>query len=314
MNFVSTGVQEVTRRLRRQRNLHVLSFARRSADRADIELGKRGWEALRDDPSVGPHLEALGKLSDEVEAANVRVRALDVQLHEQEVQRETARKEHQQALAQIEEERKPLLKSIEELQSRLAESNKKLQEHAAQVRALEHESSELAKNAQRLPHDPKREEKAQTINERRTAITQRLAEMDSLRPALAQAKEETEQELTRLRASLLSLVQRGNQAKLSLGSRERAATVAIAGLVKQIAQLRRKVGRIEEKKDPSFLPIGRRLSVTRSRRAARARTRTSRNRTSRSSSARHRRRARSGRRFASRPAPRFPRRPGWCRN
>ncbi len=192
MNFVSTGVQEVTRRLRRQRNRHALSSARRSADRADIDLGKRGWEALRDDESMRPHLEAINKLSDDVEAANVKVRALDIQLQEQEVQREAARKEHQQALAQIEEERKPLQRAIDEQQAKQIEGN--------------------------------------------------------------------DQELTRLRASLLSLVQRRNQAKIALGSRERAATVAIAALVKQIAQLRRKVARIEEKKDPFYLPIGRRLA------------------------------------------------------
>lgn len=256
MNFVSTGVQEVTRRLRRQRNRHALSSARRAADRADIELGRRGWEAVREDESVRSQLDALNKLSDDVEAANVKVRALDIQLHEQEVQRETARKEHQQALQQIEEERKPLQRTLEEKQVRLAEQNKKLQEHAAQVRALETEAAEIAKKSERSPSEPDRPEMAG----RRGAIAQQLAELDAARPDLARAQEGSEQELTQLRASLLSLVQRGNQAKIALGSRDRAAAVAIAALVKQIAQLRRRVARIEEKKDPSFLPIGRHLT------------------------------------------------------
>lgn len=257
MNFVSTGVQEVTRRLRRQRNRPALSSARRSADRADVELGRRGWETVREDEAVRPHLEAIDKLSDDVEAANVRVRALDIQLHNQEVQREAARKEHGQALAQIEEERKPLQLSLEERQARLIDASRKLHEHASQARTLETEVAELVKTAERLPDD---DPQAQEIARRRTAITQRLAELDAARAGLQQARDETEKELTQLRASLLSLVQRGNQAKVALGSRERAAAVAMAALVKQIAQLRRRVGRIEEKKDPSFQPIGRRLA------------------------------------------------------
>lgn len=260
MNFVSTGVQEVTRRLRQQRNRHALSSARRAADRADIELGRRGWEAVREDETLRPHLDALNKLSDDVEAANGRVRALDVQLHDQETQRDAARKEHHQALQQIEEERKPLQRALEEKQVRLAECNKQLQEHAAQVRAVEAEAAELVKNAELLPFGPDREQKGQDIAGRRAIIAQRLAELDARRPGLTQAREATEQELTQLRASLLSLVQRGNQAKIALGSRERTATVAIAALVKQIAQLRRRVARIEEKKDPAFLAIGRRLT------------------------------------------------------
>lgn len=260
MNFVSTGVQEVTRRLRRQRNRPALSSARRAADRADVELGRHGWEAVREDETVRPHLDAVNKLSEDVEAANVRVRALDIQLHAQEVQRETARKEHHQTLQQIEEERRPLQRSLEEKQAQLAECHKQSQEHAAQVRALEAEAAELAKNAERLQFEPGRHEKLEVIAARRGAINQRLAELDAARPELTRAREATEQELTRLRASLLLLVQRGNQARIALGSRERATTVAIAALVKQIAQLRRRVARIEEKKDPAFLAIGRRLT------------------------------------------------------
>lgn len=203
MDFLSTGVKEVTRRLRRQRNRHALSSARRAADRADVELGRRAWEALREDESVRPHREAVDQLSEDVEAANARVRELDIQLHGQEVAREAARAEHKQALQQIEDERKPLRRRLEELQTRLAEQSRKM-------------------------------------------------------PEQAPAREETERELTGVRAQLLALVQRGNQARIALGSRERAATVAIAGLVKQIAQIRREVGRIEEKKDPSFLHLGRR--------------------------------------------------------
>lgn len=260
MNFVSTGVQEVTRRLRRQRNRPALSSARRAADRAEIELGRHGWEAVREDEAVRPQLEAVNKLSDDVEAANGRVRALDIQLHDREVQRETARREHHQTLQQIEEERRPLQRALEEKQVQLAEHHKNSQDHAAQVRSLEAEAAALAKDAARIQFEPGRQEKLEVIAERRGAIAQRLAELDASRPDLAVAREATEQELARLRASLLGLVQRGNQAKIALGSHERTAAVAIAALVKQIAQLRRRVARIEEKKDPSFLAIGRRLT------------------------------------------------------
>ena len=54
MNFLSTGVKEVTRRVRRQKNRLALATARKVVEKSETELGRHGWRELAGDPAVRP--------------------------------------------------------------------------------------------------------------------------------------------------------------------------------------------------------------------------------------------------------------------
>ena len=110
MNFLSTGVKEVTRRLRRSKNRLALATARKSLDRADTALGRHSWRDLVGDAAEDTReaFANLHALSEEVEAAQLRIAELEAEVRAREADRESARRDHAQAVAAIEEEREPI--------------------------------------------------------------------------------------------------------------------------------------------------------------------------------------------------------------
>jgi predicted nucleic acid-binding Zn-ribbon protein len=264
MNFVSTGVKEVTRRVRRQKNRHALASTRRLADRAEIELGRHAWRTLANDETIRPHYATLQALNGETAFAQARIAELESKLHEQEKEREAARKEHKATLQQIEKERQPINESLHHLQIRLAEQTKALHDHNIKHAALETELAALNKSDQRLLSarfpTSRHEERLRHSAQRHASIAEQMVALNESRPVLVEQMTSTEEEIKKVRADLLALDHRAQAARTSLATRERAATVAIAGFTKQIALTRRQATRIEEHKEEPFLYLGRRIA------------------------------------------------------
>ena len=264
MNFVSTGVKEVTRRLRRQRNRLALTNARKAVERAETQLGRLGWRELDEDEAARPAFDVLRSLDPDVSAAEKHIAELETRMREQEQERETARQEHQVLINELEEQRGPARESLRAQQILLADRQKALHGHNVRRAALEAEQAALAKTIEKLkrPHlsDPQREERLKQSIERFTVIPTLLAEMDAVRPAMVEAMVAAEEEIKALRASLVSLEKQAQAAHESLAAREQAAALAIAASLKEIAATRRQASRIEEQKDAPFLLIGRRLA------------------------------------------------------
>ena len=264
MNFVSTGVKEVTRRLRRQKNRLALTNARKTAERAETALGRVGWRELAEDEAMREALEALRRPDAEVSAAETHIAELEARVREQEAEREAARQEHQVVINELEEQRGPAQESLRANQVLLAERQKALHGHNVRRSALEAEQAALAKAIERLkrPHltDPQREERLKQSIERFTVIPTLLAEMDAVRAPMVEAMTAAEQEIKVLRAGLVSIEKQVLAAHEALAARERTAALAIAASLKEIAVTRRHAARIEEEKAAPFLVIGRRLA------------------------------------------------------
>jgi hypothetical protein len=263
MNFVSTGVKEVTRRLLRQRNRIALANARKFVEKAEIALGRQAWRELADDPAVRPAYESLQRLEAEVVEANERVVDLEVRIHEHEATREASHREYTTELAQIEAERQPVQEALAAAQSRHEQRQKAMHEQQARKAELLAESSALEKErkrAGRAPPGAEREEVQAQLEAKGAAIAGELAALNAALEEAAAPMQADEEEIKRARAALSELDASAQRSQSRLAIRERTTTLAIAGVLKEIAASRREATRVEHQKDVFFLVIGRRLA------------------------------------------------------
>ncbi len=263
MNFVSTGVKEMTRRLLRQRNRIALANARKFVEKAEIALGRRGWRELADDPAVRPAFESLQRLDAEVVEANARVVELESRIHEHEATREASHREHATEMAQIEAERQPVQAALDAAQGRLEEHQRILAEQQERKTSLQAELTALGKEQKRtgraLPEAERQALGAQCA-EKRAALAEQLVALTAAREEAAAPMQAAQEEAKRARAALSELEASAQRSRARLAIRERTTTLAIAGVFKEIAASRREARRVEQQKDVFFLTIGRRLA------------------------------------------------------
>ena len=264
MNFLSTGVKEVTRRVLRQKNRLALANARKIVEKADTDLGRHGWRLLANDEQVRSAYEALLRLDETLTAARERIAELERGVQEQEKARERLREEHGAALERLAAERVPVQASLEEAQERVADLSHALPEQNSKRTALQREQKALLKEEKRarwLARSPEEREKNQAaFDERRTRLAEQAALLAVERSALVEPIATGHQEIKDIRRRLRELDGGVAEANAELATRERAVSVGIAERVKEIAVTRRQAARIEAEKDESYLVMGHELA------------------------------------------------------
>ena len=269
MNFLSTGVKEITRRLRRSKNRLALANARKSLDRADTALGRHSWRELIGDESadIREAFADLHRLNDEVEAAHLRIAELETEVRAQEAARESARRDHAQALAAIDEEREPIQERLAALQISLAEHGKVLHEQNDRKHALNAAQTALLKKERRarrqsvLLTDWERAERQREFEAERARLSEEAAQLAAARTEAVEPMAADERAIQGVKTALAALDTRAQRARIDLAARERAAALSIAGLSKEIAAIHRQVTDTEDRKEHSYLVIGRRLAA-----------------------------------------------------
>ena len=268
MNFLSTGVKELTRRLRRSKNRLALTNARKALDRADTTLGRHAWRELVGDETeeVRTAFTDLHRLDDGVEAARLRVAELEGDVRTRESAREAARREHAQDLAAIDEEREPIQERLVALRESLAghsrvlheQNNRKKELNAAQTALLKREKRTRRQTV--LQTDWERVENQRELEAERTRLTEEAAHLAASRSEAVEPMVGDETTIKEVKAALAELDARAARARAALAARDREAVLAIAGLHKEIAAIRRQAADTEADKGDAYLAIGRRLA------------------------------------------------------
>ena len=264
MNFLSTGVKEVTRRLLRQRNRLALANARKTVERAETALGRHGWRALAADDSVRGAYEDLLRLDGKVESARARVSEIDAAVHAQEALRAQAWREHEENLDRLEQQRRPVQDQLHALQNRMAERARALPEQNAKHHALKAEQTALLteekRARRRAASDTERAELQKAFDVRRAALAEQAAQLAMARSGVVEPMAADQREIKEVRARLNAIDKEVQAAHAALTIREREITLAIAERHKEVAAIRRQTARIESEKSASYLAVGRRLS------------------------------------------------------
>ena len=265
MNFLSTGVKEVTRRVRRQRNRLALANARKVVERGETELGRHGWRELAGDASVRPEYETLLRLDETLAAARARIAELERGVQEQEAHREGFRREHEAALARLAAERAPVQQEVDDTQELIAEQGRALPEQNSKRHALQAEQKALLKEERRTrwltrADSPAWAEAQRRFDERRSQLTEQAALLAVERSGVVEPIAAGHQRIKAVRARLQELDRQVAAANAALAGQERAVAVAVGERVREIAVTRRQAQRIEEDKDEAYAVIGHRLA------------------------------------------------------
>ena len=265
MNFLSTGVKEVTRRVLRQKNRLALANARKVVEKAETELGRRGWRELAGDAAVRPQYETLLRLDETLAAAQARIAELERGVQEQELHREGFRWEHQAVLDHLAAEREPVQAELNATQESIAEQGQALPGQNNKRHALQAEQRALLKEEKRVrwltrSNSPAREEAQQKFDERRSQLTEQAALLAVERSGVVEPIAAGHERIKTIRSRLQELDRQVAAAAAELAGRERAAAVAVGARVKEIAVTRRQAQRIEEEKDEFYAVIGHRLA------------------------------------------------------
>ena len=263
MNFVSTGVKEVTRRLRRQKNRLALANARKTVEKAEVALGRHGWRTLAADESVRGAYEDLLRLDGKVESAQARVSEIDAAVHAQEALRAVAWREHEENLDRLEQQRRPVQDHLHALQNRMAERARALPEQNAKHIALKAEQTALLteekRARRRTASEAERAGLQKRFDVRRAALAEQAAQLTMARSGVVEPMAADQREIKEVRARLNVIDKEVQAAHAALTAREREITLTIAEQHKEIAAIRRQVARIEHEKAASYLAVGRRL-------------------------------------------------------
>ncbi len=269
MNFLSTGVKEITRWLRRSKNRVALANARKALDRADAALGRQSWRELVGDETeeVREAFANLGRLNEEVEAAHLRIAELETEVRAQEAAREAARRDQAQAQAAIDEEREPVQERLTALQTSLAEHGKVLHGQNDRKHALNAAQTALLKKERRsrrqnvLLTDWERTERQKEFEAERARLAEDAVGLAAARTEAVEPMAADERAIKEVKAALAALDTRAQAVRADGAARDRAAALGLAGLHKEIAAIRRQITDTEENKEDAYLAIGRRLAT-----------------------------------------------------
>src|SRR5215218_3971695 len=94
-----------------------LRHEKRLLQRSEIALGREGCEHAVNFPEVRTEIVALKKLEQEQKEVGLRISQIEEGIRQIEAQRLQAAKEHGEALARLEEEKKPILARRNQAQS-----------------------------------------------------------------------------------------------------------------------------------------------------------------------------------------------------
>ena len=265
MNFLSTGVKEVTRRVLRQKNRLALANARKVVEKAETELGRHGWRELAADPTVRPEYETLLRLDETLSAAHARIADLERGVQEQEAHRAGFQREHQAALDRLAAQREPVQAELNAAQETIAELGKTLPEQNNKRHVLQTGQKALLREERRArfltrSDSPAREEAQQKFDARRAELTEQAALLALERSGVVEPIAAGHEQIKTVRARLQDLDRQVAAANAGLTGQERAVAVEVAARVKEIAVTRRQAQRIEEEKDESYAVLGHRLA------------------------------------------------------
>ena len=160
MSFISTGLRELTLKVRRQKTRLALKHEKRLLQKSEIALGREGTAEAARFPEVRNEIVALKKLEQEQKEVAVRIAKIEEALRQIEQQRQENAKEQTAALTRLEEEKRPLVERRNDAKSATERCDKELATVEHRIQQCEEADRDLLKKLSLLqtmdppPADP----------------------------------------------------------------------------------------------------------------------------------------------------------------
>lgn len=265
MNFIRTGLREIGLKVRRQKTRIALRHEKRVLQRAEIALGREGTSQAVNFPEVRNEIVALKKLEQEQREVGVRISQIEEGLKQIEAQRQQNATEQSEALAALEEEKKPLIgkrddaKNAADLCNReLAGVERRLQDNDAADREL---LQKLAELQARVPPPDDLGGQTAALSSRRAQLPEQRAEVARARMGSAEACRTAKEKLQQHQAELDEIEKKIAAVRSEFEARDRALNETSRAQQDALKEARAQHQTVEERKNPAYLNIGRHLAT-----------------------------------------------------
>src|SRR5260370_7240294 len=109
MSFIRRGLREIGLKIRRQRTRMILRHEKRLLQKSEIVLGREGTSQAANFPELRNEIVALKKLEQEQKEVALRITQIEEGIKKIEAQREANAKQQREAMAKLDDEKKPIL-------------------------------------------------------------------------------------------------------------------------------------------------------------------------------------------------------------
>ena len=264
MSFIRTGLREIGLKIRRQKTRMALRHEKRVLQKSEINLGREGCSQAVNFPEVRNEIVALKKLEQEQKEVALRISQIEEGIRKIELQRDQNTKEQNAALAELEEEKKPLLQRRNEAKAandlcdrELSSVERRLQDNDAADRELLQKLSEL--QAQVPPPDDLETQMA-AISARRVRLPEERAEVTRARMGAAEACRQAREKLVEHEAALAVVEKNIAKVRGEFEAKDRVLNESSRAQQEALKEARGHHETVEEKKNPAYLNIGRHLA------------------------------------------------------
>ena len=264
MSFIRTGLSEIGLKIRRQKTRMALRHEKRLLQRSEVNLGREGCSQAVNFPEVRNEIVALKKLEQEQKEVAVRITQIEEGIRKIELQRAQNAKEQNEALAKLEEEKKPILERRNEARAatdlcdrELAGVERRLQDNDATDRDL---LKKLAELQAQVPPPDDIDAQVTVINARRARLPNQRSEITRARLGSAEACRTAREILTRHEADLAVADKNIARGREEYEARDRVLNENSRAQQDSLKDARGHHQTVEEKKNPAYLNIGRHLA------------------------------------------------------
>ena len=251
-------------KIRRQKTRMALRHEKRVLQKSEVNLGREGCSQAVNFPEVRNEIVALKKLEQEQKEVALRIAQIEEAIRKIELQRAQNTKEQNEALAKLEEEKKPVLEKRNDAKAaadicdrELLGVERRLQENDAADRELLKKLSEL--QAQ-VPPPEDLEKQIAAIGARRVRLPEERAEVTRARMGSAEACRTAREKLTQVEAELAVVDKNIARIREEFEARDRVLNESSRAQQEALKDARGHHQIVEEKKNPAYLNIGRHLA------------------------------------------------------
>jgi len=264
VSFLSTGLRELTLKVRRQRTRMALKHEKRLLQKSEIALGREGTAEAANFPEVRNEIVALKKLEQEQREVALRIAKIEEALKQIAAQRAENSKEQAAAVQKLEEEKRPLVErrniaktAAERCDNELATVDRRLQENEAADRELLKKVSAL-QAIDPPPNDLA--EQMERLGTERARLPREKAEMERARLGSADACRAAREKLATEEALVAQMDKSMVKVRADFEARDRSLGEGAKAQQDEINQAKQQHQTVEEKKNPAYLNIGRHLA------------------------------------------------------
>jgi len=265
VSFIRTGLRELGLKVRRQRTRMALRHVRRQLQRSEIYLGREGTAQAASFPEVRNEIVALKKLEQEQKEVALRIAQIEDALKKIESERAENARAQSDAIAKLEQEKKPILQRRDEAKHAANVCERELAGVEARLQANDSADRELLGQLSALqaqaPPPSDLDARTAELASKRTRLPQERAEIVRAREGSAEACRQATQRLAVAEDELsaaernIARVREGFEATdRGLNDKARAQQEAL-----RLAKTQHQT--VEERKDPAYLNIGRHLAT-----------------------------------------------------